>query len=317
MEKASIFGNYRCKVVENKDPEKFGRVLVWIPDLMPEVQQDEGIWARPANNPLGGRNMENDSDHHFMGTSYIPKKGAWVFIFFEGGNINRPYYFGALDLENTPVLPENQLGSNYEDKWTLIKTHEGRAIVVSDDPDDERVEITGKKRELKDPPTGDTASVYKIDDNQTTILLDERTGKQKLLIRTYKGDFINVDIDERKLQIQFDDDFQIESKGNLYLTVEDDLHLKSKNGSIYIQAEAGAIYTKAALNIEDAAGGDYSEKTEKSHFTQAIVDINRIAGGSINDDGGAGQNDQCGIAQGSNLDSKDATSADPKGERDT
>jgi len=316
MEKASIFGNYRSKVVENKDPEMFGRVLVWIPDLMPEVQQDKGIWARPANNPLGGRNMENDSDHHYMGTSYIPKKGSWVFVFFEGGNINRPYYFGALDLENTKVLPENQLGSNYQDKWTVLKTHEGRAIIVSDDSDDARTEITGKKRELKTPPTGDTASVYKIDDNQTTILLDERDNLQKLLIRTYKGDFIHIDIDERKLQIQFEDDFQIESKGNLYLTVEDDMHIKSKNGDIYFQAEAGNIYTKAALDILEQSGGDYSEKAAKGHYTGATDNINRLSGANINDDAGGTKNDQCGTAQNAK-DSQDATSAEPKGERNT
>ena len=68
--------------------------------------------------------MEADEDNHFMGSSYIPHKGSWVFVFFEGGNINLPYYFGALDLENTTVLPENQVGSNYENKWTLLKTHD-------------------------------------------------------------------------------------------------------------------------------------------------------------------------------------------------
>ena len=144
MDRASIFGNWRAKIVDNKDPQKFGRCLVWIPDLMPEVPDSQGLWARPANNPLGGRNMENSDEHHYMGTSYIPKKGSWVFVFFEAGNVNRPYYFGALDLENTKVLPENQLGSNYEDKWTLFKSHDGRVIVVSDDPDDARIEIGGK-----------------------------------------------------------------------------------------------------------------------------------------------------------------------------
>jgi uncharacterized protein involved in type VI secretion and phage assembly len=99
MNRASIFGNYRALVVNNKDREQFGRVMVWIPDLMPEVDRTKGLWARPANNPLGGRNMEGSDDHHYVGTSYIPKKGSWVFVFFEGGNINRPYYFGALDLK--------------------------------------------------------------------------------------------------------------------------------------------------------------------------------------------------------------------------
>ena len=124
-----LYGNYRAKVVDNKDKEKFGRVRVWIPDLMPQIDDTQGLWARPANNPLGGRNQPANQpgggdleEHHYMGSSYIPKIGSWTFVFFESGNINRPYYFGALELENTKVLPENQLGTNYEDKWTILKT---------------------------------------------------------------------------------------------------------------------------------------------------------------------------------------------------
>ena len=189
-----LYGNYRAEVIDNKDTDKFGRVKVWIPDLMPDIPKQKGLWARPANNPVGGRNAEGDSESHYMGTSYIPKKGSWVWVFFETGNINRPYYFGALDLQNTKVLPENQLGSNYEDKWTIFKSHKGRTIIISDDPDDRRVEITGRKKKLTgDSPTGGTDSVYEIDANQNTILLDERSGQEKILIRTYKGDFIHID----------------------------------------------------------------------------------------------------------------------------
>ena len=142
-----LYGNYRAKVIENRDGEMYGRVLVWIPDLMPSVPDNQGVWARPANNPIGGRNEDEGTDeNHYMGSSYIPRKGAWVWVFFEAGNINRPYYFGALDIQNTKVLPENQLGGNFEDKWTIFKSHEGRTVVISDDPDDARTEITGKKR---------------------------------------------------------------------------------------------------------------------------------------------------------------------------
>jgi len=67
------FGFYRAKVLENKDPEKFGRIKVWVPDIMPEIEPeihpkelndtvdgfnvtiDKGLWAYPANNPVGGR----------------------------------------------------------------------------------------------------------------------------------------------------------------------------------------------------------------------------------------------------------------------
>ncbi len=316
MDRASIFGNFRAKVVDNKDKQKFGRVLVWIPDLMPEVPDSQGIWARPANNPLGGRNTEGDDGHHYMGTSYIPKKGAWVFVFFEGGNINRPYYFGALDLENTPVLPENQVGSNYENKWTLFKSHEGRVIVISDDPDDARIEIAGKKRQMNTPPTGDTGSVYTIDDNMTTILFDERSGKEKILIRSHKGDFIHFDIDERKIQIQIEDDVQIECKNNFFLTVDEDIDILSRFGNIYIEAESGEINIVSGTDIKVDAGGHLNEKAAEDHKVQSTGAMHRQAGTDINHDAGGTKYEQSGTSQ--PADSADnATEATPEGARDT
>jgi len=213
------YGIYRGLVVNNKDPEKMGKVVVWVPDIMPEVSTSEGVWARPANNLIGGRNMEYDQDNWYAGTCYIPKKGSYVFVFFESGNLTNPCYMNALDLENTKVLPENQTGGNYQDKWTILKSSKGRCIVVSDDPEDERVEITGKKRQISEPPTGDIGSVFAIDGNQTTILLDERPGMEKILIRTHKGDFINIDVESQKLHIKFKSDINIETEGNLNIKV--------------------------------------------------------------------------------------------------
>ena len=222
-----VLGFYRAKVVENKDSEYFGRVKVWIPALMIDIDESKGLWARPANSPVGGRNTKEGEESYYYGTCYIPKVGSYVWVFFEGGNINRPYYFASLELENFKVLPENQVGTNYQDKWTIFKSHEGRCIVVSDDPDDCRVEITGKKRQLSNPPSGDTNSVYQIDGNQTTILLDERSGKEKILIRTHKGDFINIDTEERKLEISFMGDINIKSSGSIFLTALGRIQMKS------------------------------------------------------------------------------------------
>lgn len=292
-----IYGNYRAKVVDNKDKEKFGRVLVWIPDLMDHnVKEDTGLWARPANNPVGGRNAEEDSEHHFMGSSYIPKIGSWIFVFFECGNINRPYYFGALDLENTPVLPENQLGSNYEDKWTVIKTHAGRCIVISDDPDDERVEITGKKRQITEPPTGDTDSVYTIDDNMSTILFDEREGKEKILIRTYKGDFFHVDIDERKLQAQFESDIHIETKANLYITAAEEIHILAEGDKFNMEC-ATDVNIKAGSNLDTLSGSDTNIKSGANLNEEAATDINMKSGANTNEESGAIMN----LKAGSNM----------------
>ena len=315
MQKAFAFGNYRALVVDNKDKEQFGRVLVWIPDIMPEVDRTKGIWARPANNPLGGRNKEGDGENYYAGTSYIPRKGSWVFVFFESGNINRPYYFGALDLENTKVLPENQVGANPEDKWTVFKSSSGRAIVISDDSSDERVEITGKKRQLSSPPTGDTGSVYTIDGNMTTILLDERNGKQKVLIRTYQGDFLHIDIDERNLQAYFENDIIIKCNNDLKITANGDIDIKSLAGDIHIEADSGEMDLKAAADINKQSGGNSNNSSQISDFTSAGTNINRKAGATIADD--AAQLTQQAGAASDAASAVSAVEADPKGERDT
>jgi len=311
-----LYGNYRAKVVDNKDKEKFGRVLVYIPDLMPTLDdRKDGIWARPANNPFGGRNTEGDNDdNHYAGTSMIPPKDSWVWVFFEAGNINRPYYFGALDLENTEVLPENQVGTEYQKKWTLIKTHEGRAIVVSDDTFDERVEITGKKRQMKTPPTGDTESVTKIDDNMTTILLDERDGKQKLLIRTYLGDYVHIDIDEQSLQAYFKKDMKLQCDGDFFLTVNGDINIKSKAGNGKLEMAAGSLDIKVSGDMKQGSASHHINAQSESSLS-AGQKINRKAGGIIADDGST-LIQQGGAASGASSPGG-ATDANPKGDRNT
>ncbi len=270
-----LFGFYRAKVLGNKDPEFRGRVIVWIPQIMPEIDPDRGLLARPANNPVGGRNDEGDKEHHFMGTSYIPKKGSWVFVFFESGNPSNPYYFGACDLENTTVLPECQQGKNPEDKWVIFKSHEGRTIVISDDPDDERVEITGKKRkmiETNQAPTGDFVSVFKITDNQTTMLLDEREEKQKILIKSHKGDYIKFDTEDRTIEIQVASDIHIKSGGHLYVTTTGDQH--------YMAGEN--MYFSAGKDIQILAGGSIiSEANEEYNFKSGSNSIEKIGGQKI------------------------------------
>ena len=288
------FGFYRAKVIDNKDKEMFGRVKVYIPDVMPEIPDTKGLWALPGNNPIGGRNKEGDKSHFNMGTSYIPAIGSWTWVFFESGNINKPYYFGALDMKASKVLPEVQLGTNPSQKWVIFKSHDGRCIVISDDPKDARVEITGKKRMIAGPPSGDTASVYTIDGNQTTILFDERPGKEKILIRTYKGDFINIDITKSKLNASFKSDINISTMGNLFIKATGNIHVKA----------SGGFNIQSGLNLNIKAGAILN--------TEAGGNLNAKAGGMVNHDGAA-VNDMCGLAG----KAESAISAVPIGERDT
>jgi hypothetical protein len=329
-----LYGNYRAEVIDNKDTEMFGRVKIWIPDLMPEVEKEKGLWARPANNPAGGRNLDGDSENYYAGTCYIPKKGAWVWIFFEAGNINRPYYFGALDLQNAKVLPENQVGTNYEDKWTIFKSHKGRTIVISDDPDDERVEITGKKAYLaSNTPEGNVFSVYRIEDNMNTILLDEREGKEKILIKTRLGDFIHIDIEDRDLEIKFARDIHIEAGGNIFVKTQGDMHFIAGK-SIFTSAhdeintisghrmniETGEEYNRKvhSHSVEEVTGKKIT-KTAGDVFLESGGDQNFISGTQINRDAPL-INDNCAAssqAPNIKIDTIVAEKADAKGDRDT
>ncbi len=295
-----LFGFYRAKVIGNKDTEFLGRVVVWIPQLMPEVtEENAGLLAGPANNPIGGRNETDDPEHQFMGSCYIPKNGSWVWVFFEAGNINKPYYFAACDLENAKVLPECQLGEDHEDKWVIFKSHEGRCVVISDDPDDARVEITGMKRKLKEPPSGDTDSVYEIDDNQTTILLDERAGCEKLLIKTHKGDYINLDIEKGNLDIELTGDLRIYA-ANIH--VESDGDIKTKGMQIQQEAVV-AISRKSGAKINDEAGAIFNIKSGANTAIQA--------GGLVTLDGTGVSEMSGGIAEAAETVSPDS----PSGER--
>lgn len=305
-------GFHRAKVVDNIDEKKVGRVLVWIPDVMSFIPDTQGVWARPANNPIGGRNEEDGNS--YIGTSYIPRVGSWVWIFFEAGNVNRPYYFAACDLENAKSLPETQLGTEYYHKYVIFKSKDGRTIVVSDDPDDARVEITGKKRELQSPPSGNTASVYKIDDNQTTILFDERDGEQKILIRTYKGDFFNINIEDQELHAQFEKDIHIKSNGNIYITSNEDFNIKSKTGKINIQASAEDINLKAGGEINEEAGGSHNTKSGKDIVESSSGNISSLAGSQVSHDPKV---NDAGGASGPASSSPDATDADPQGGRNS
>lgn len=235
----NYFGFHRAKVIDNKDTELFGRVLVWIPDIMPEIPETEGIWARPANNPVGGRNSNNTKG----GTSLIPWINSWVWVFFEGGNINVPYYFGSLDLESvdSKVLPEIRTGEAYE-KWVVFKSPKGRTIVISDDPSDARIEITGSKSTDSD--------VFSIEGNQSVILINEGEGGSQILIKTKKGDFLNLDIDSRSFHAMFDGEIILESNSSVKIKSGGDLNILA----------GGDLNMKSTGNISSDASGNFSGK---------------------------------------------------------
>ena len=234
-------GRYRALVVDDRDPLHKMRVKVRIPDFMIAAPKyvgkwdTNGLWASPSNNYLGGRTIQDTKirhkgpDAYYQGSCLIPPKGTHVWVWFEKNDISHPFYDGAAEYGDVQSLPENQLGTNYQKKWTLLKTCQGRCLVISDDDDDARFEITGKKRMIKDPPFGDTDSVYKIDDNQSVFLIDERPQHEKILLKDYRGNFMKLIQDENgindQLHVKIQNDVHMEFQKDFYLTVLGNMHV--------------------------------------------------------------------------------------------
>jgi len=296
----NFFGFYRAKVIDAKDLKYLGRVKVWIPDIMITPDSDElakgineweqGLWAHPANIAVGGRNvpdgtnskLKEDSDataeSWYQGQCLIPPKGSWTWIFFEKGDPNHPYYFGAGEFGQIKVMPENQLGEEYWKKWTLFKSRQGRCVIISDDESDCRVEITGKKRKIKTKPDGDLDSVYAIDENQTVILLDEREGNEKLLIKDYHGNFINMRTNDKddtvdQLHIFFKNDIHIETEKNMFIKTGEKMHIET--GDDYLLHSKKNIHTKSDT--------DHFETTTNFHRVAHETD-RRFAKGLLSDE---------------------------------
>lgn len=285
-----LYGFYRALVVDAHDPKQTGRVKVHIPDIMLDKGWtgqwcDDGLWAHPANNMLGGRNTYdtkgprcNHTDAWYQGQCMIPPKGSHVFLFFEKGDPSRPYYFAAADYGQTKVLPENRVGSAYEKKWTLFKSRLGRCIVVSDEDNyDGRVEITGKKRTISKTPDGDTKSVFDIDGNQTVFLIDERTGgHEKVLLKDYRGNYIKMIQDENgindQLHVFMKDDIHIETPKNIFIKAGENIHITAEK-NMYITALQN-MYVKVTQNFREMA---------QVIDRYAEVDDKRFAGNNIQD----------------------------------
>lgn len=315
-----LFGFYRGLVIDSDDPKQTGRVKIRIPDIMVNKSTcgefcEGGLWARPGNLQLGGRNVRDTlgprctfPEALYQGQCLIPPKGSHVFVFFEGGDPNRPFYYGCADYGQNKILAEHRTGGKQYLKWTPMKTHEGRTLIFSDDPFDARVEITGKKRMMHNPPDGDFQSVYQIDGNQTQFMIEERPGHEKVMLKDYHGNYMKMIQNDAGRSDQFHlwmkDDIHIETLKNIYITAHESIHIKAYQ-DIYIEAlndmhirviqhftEMAHLIDRysetndnlnALININQIAGMDVSVAAGLNHKTSATAEICRNAGACISD----------------------------------
>jgi len=115
-------------VVDNKDPEGIGRILVQFPWLPNETKS---AWARLAT-PMAGKEM---------GLVIYPEKDDEVLIDFVNGNVNAPVIIGSLYNGKEKPPFDNSDGEN---NIRTFVSRSGHVIEVDDKSGSEKITITDK-----------------------------------------------------------------------------------------------------------------------------------------------------------------------------
>jgi len=162
-EQANFNCIYRAKVVSNKDPKCICRIKVRVPCIH---GSDESNGLHDDDLPFAMPCMMDAS--YDSGSFIVPEVGATVFVFFEGGKVDKPVYIGSsVSYEHTEALefgnidsvsfqasegkrikrayindtPANLYKGSIIRKLILFKTRKGSSIEFSDEDDKEHLSI--------------------------------------------------------------------------------------------------------------------------------------------------------------------------------
>ena len=147
-EQGKFYGVVMGLVIDNKDPDKMGRVKVKFPWLS---DQNESWWARIAV-PMAGAGR---------GTYFLPEVDDEVLLAFEHGDMRFPYVLGALWNGKDAPPASNDDGKN---NMRVIHSRSGHLVRLDDTDGDEKIEIIDK--------TGSNSIAIKSSDNSITIKCD-------------------------------------------------------------------------------------------------------------------------------------------------
>lgn len=123
-----IYGVVSGIVINNKDPEKMGRVKVKIPRISGD---EESNWARVAAFMAGKE----------RGAFFLPEVDDEVLVAFEYGDINMPYIIGSLWNGEDKPPEQNTDGKN---NIRIIRSRSGHVIKLDDTENNEKIEIIDK-----------------------------------------------------------------------------------------------------------------------------------------------------------------------------
>jgi uncharacterized protein involved in type VI secretion and phage assembly len=175
------YGKYRGFVVDNRDPEKRGRLKLKVPTVLGD--QDTG-WALPCL-PFGG--LAN------QGLFMIPEVDAQVWVEFEEGNLDHPIWVGVFWQQTSDTPEEAALD---EPTTRIIRTPSGQVLQFDDQSGEEQFRLAHPAgTELTINPQG---TVELTDAAGAKLTLDSESNQ--VILEDSNGNTVTLDASGTKIQ---------------------------------------------------------------------------------------------------------------------
>jgi len=206
-------------VVDNVDPESFGRIRVQFNWL---EEGSQSFWARVVT-PMAGNEK---------GIYFLPEIGDEVLIAFEHGKVEYPIVIGSL--WNGQELPP-QNNDDGENNIRQILSRSGHSLTFDDSEGEEKMTLESS-----------TQHKFEFDDKAQTITIQSNGGNsivlddnnQTMLIEDSGGNSIKME--SNKLTIKSSADLIIE--GGMNVTIKAGASLKLE-GSAGVELSSSAVTT--------------------------------------------------------------------------
>jgi phage baseplate assembly protein gpV len=162
------FGKFRASVVDNKDPQKRGRLKLQIPSVLADQESD---WALPCL-PYGGIGQQ--------GMFFVPEIDAQVWAEFEEGDISRPVWVGTFWQQESDTPKD---AAKDEPTTRLFQTKSGHILQFDDEEGEEQFRlfhpadaemIIDKNGSIS--LTDTSGAVLKMDADNSEIVIEDANG---------------------------------------------------------------------------------------------------------------------------------------------
>lgn len=118
-----FYGKYRGSVRSNADPERRGRLELWIPDVLGDRPSTWAEACVPLAGPRGAA----------MGVHLVPPEGTAVWVEFEAGHPDHPVWVGCIwSGDGSDGVPSEGTESSRVSPSIVMQTMGQNSLVISD-----------------------------------------------------------------------------------------------------------------------------------------------------------------------------------------